>query len=397
MSRGTDIWRLPGPGSYVDDIARSVTGGQHVAAVLPRYLAADPERGDALVVAILDRLPHGQRVQPWPTDGRLVAAVARQVIFEQDPPVTVPELIRHPDVVGMTFVCLVDDLEVPHREEMGAFLRRLEAESRSVPAGERCTFVVITERAWLPQFAGNEPADLTLANCWYWNRVARWDVAAHLAARLPGQAQVGILHEVQTETIIELARWDFDLAARLADTWSGDSVDLASLVGSYELPGHALPPGGRIGTRPPETVMDAWEAGAVDGWHQDVVLSPTCLLQERARLNRHLWAGQARVLLPWIEITRERLEARVRNALAEEGFRQALCDFAVGDFEPTAETVTEIGLLNKVVRARIGKSAPNLRDAAAALHTARNQLAHLRPIPQGRLEALVRVCDFLRT
>ena len=395
MSAGSDIWRLPGPGAYIDEIGRSVLGGQHVAAVVPRYLAGVPERGDALTVAVLDQVQQSRRVQPWASDGPLVAALARQMVYADDPPVTVPDLIRHPDVQGQTFVCLTADLEPSHQDEMPEFLRRLQADSRSVPAGERCTFVVITDRSRLPKFAGNEFADVTLASCWYWNRVSRWDIAAHLAAEAGAAPQTGVLREVRTETIIELARWDFDLAARLAESWSGDRDDLAALCAGDELPEHTLPTRGPVGTRPPESLMDAWEEGLVDCWHDSVIVAPSRRLHLPAELTRHLWTGQARVLLPWIEIKRDRLEHTVRSVMGSERFTESMCQFASGDFDPATDSVAEIGLIHAVISARLGGSEPTLRDAAYGLREARNRLAHLRPLRPGRLEELVRVCSFL--
>ena len=254
MSIDRDIWRLPGPRGFVEEIARTLMGGQHVAAILPRYLAADADRSDALVVAVLESLEQGRRVQPWDSDGQLVEAFARQMTYDDHPPVTVPDLIRHPEAVGRTFVCLAEDLEIRHRAQLAEFLRRLEAESRSVPITERCSFVVITERELLPTFAGNQRSDVALANCWYWNRVSRWDLAAHLAAHPGADGSNGVLTEVQTETIIELARWDFDLAVRLASSWSGDWEDLIPLCGEPVDVDVDLPQDHTVGVKPPESL-----------------------------------------------------------------------------------------------------------------------------------------------
>src|SRR4051812_35597864 len=122
MAPDAEIWRLPGPGSFVDEIARTVLGGRHVAAVLPRYLAGDGGREDALAVAVLDRLHNSDRVQPWPGDGPLAEAFARQVVYGDDVPVTVPDLLSHEDVQGRQFVCVASDLEEEHRAELPEFM-----------------------------------------------------------------------------------------------------------------------------------------------------------------------------------------------------------------------------------------------------------------------------------
>lgn len=390
-----DIWRLPGPRGFVDEIARTLSGGQHVAAILPRYLAADADRSDALVVAVLERLEQAHRVQPWDSDGPLVEALARQMTYDDHPPVTVPDLISHPEAVGHIYVCLAGDLESRHRAQLPDFLRRLEAESRSVPVNERCSFVVIAERELLPTFAGNQRADVTLANCWFWNRCSRWDLAAHLASHSNADESNGVMREVRTETIIEIARWDFDLAVRLASSWSGDWEDLIPLCGGPVDIDIDVPRGSVVGVRPPESLLEAWEEGLVDGWHQSVMAAPGRRMAEVGALNRHLWVGQARVLLPWIEVKRDRLETRVRQRLGTERFQQAMKDFARDDFDAGADAVAEIGLLNAIIAARIGGSDPKLRDASRSLRDARNKLAHLRPLRPGPLQELVRSCAFL--
>lgn len=341
-------------------------------------------------------LEQGHRVQPWDSDGQLVEALARQITYDDHPPVTVPDLIRHPEAVGRTFVCLAEDLETPHRAQLAEFLRRLEAESRSVPVTERCSFVVITERGLLPTFAGNQRADVTLANCWYWNRVSRWDLAAHLAAHVSAEGSNGVLTEVRTETIIEIARWDFDLAVRLASSWSGDWEDLIPLCGEPVDVDIDLARDHIVGVKPPESLLEAWEEGAVDGWHQSVLAAPSRRMAEVGVLNRHVWAGQARVLLPWIEVKRDRIESRVRQRLGADRFQQVLKDFARDDFDAGhPDAVAEIGLLDAIIAARIGGSDRKLREASRSLRDARNKLAHLRPLRPGRFEELVRTCAFL--
>ena len=113
-------------------------------------------------------------------------------------------------------------------------------------------------------------------------------------------------------------------------------------------------------------------------------------------MNRLLWVGQARVLLPWIEVKRDRIESRVRHRLGADRFQQVLKAFAREDFDAgQPDAVAEIGLLDAIIAARIGASDPKLRDASRSLRDARNKLAHLRPLRPGRLEELVRTCAFL--
>lgn len=398
MRFGGDIWSLPGPGAYVGEIAILIAGGQHVAAVLPRYLARDPDRGDSLAVAVLDRIHAGRRIQPWPTDGPLVEAIGRQVTFDDDPPVTVPDLIQHRDVVGQVLVCLASELSEEHQVELPDFLRRLAVDSMSIAAERRCIFVLILDRSLLPRLAGGERSEVTLANSWYWNRTSRWDIAAWLASVDAIEPNTpGVLHEVRTETVIELARWNFDLGTQLMQSWTGDPSALLALCADASNASpcvDASTAAGPVSLRPPETLLDAWDEAMVDGWHDAMALAPSLLLHDRIALNRFLWAAQARVLLPWIEVRRDRLEGQLAEFMGRERFGRAVRGFAGPGYDPRdPDSVAEVGLLNVVAQARVGAANPRLRDAARVLRNSRNHLAHLRPLPPAMLEELVRTGD----
>lgn len=398
MSASADIWRLPGPGSYVAELARTVVGGRHVAAILPQYLATDVDRAGTLASALVDELPNAVRVHPYGGDGPLVEALGRDLTYSDEHPVTVPELLGHEDLHEKVIVCVQSDLDDEHQGELPEFLRRLQTDSRSIETSQRCTFVVITDRSGLPSFAGNEHADVTLANSWYWHRVSRWDVAAHMAITSAGPTgpELGVLHEVRTETIIEVARWDLDLAAHLSVSWSGQVSELSGLCQRPQQDIDTLSAAGRVGARPPEALLEAWESGLVEGWHESVCIAPTHRLERTSELNRLLWSAQARVLLPWIEINRHRLEEAVLKALGRELFHRALTQHATVGFNPSrSEDVAEIGLLHSVIFSYL-RSDARMSTAARALRDARNKLAHLTPLAQGQLDQLVRACAFLQ-
>lgn len=397
-----DVWDLPGPRTYVEEVVTLTDGGQHVAAVLPRYLASDPGRGDALALSVLDRIRSGRRIQPWPSDGPLVEAIGRQITFDEDPPVTVPDLIQHREAAGQVLVCLASDLSKEHRAELPEFVRRLTVDSMSVAADRRCTFVLIVDRTMLPRLAGSEPSEITLASSWYWNRTSRWDTAAWLAAQgVIDPTLAPALREVRSETIIELARWDWDLGTHLMGSWSGESSELLALCRDREDLAEVEPSPsvatGPVPARPPEALLEAWDRALVDVWHDSVSVAPRLLVHDRAALNGLLWAAQARVLLPWIELRRGQLEARLIRFLGKERFEGAVRHFADPAFGPEdRDFVPEVGLLHVIAKARVGSAEPRLRDQARVLWTARNHLAHLRPLPPAVQEELIRVGDSAR-
>jgi hypothetical protein len=70
------------------------------------------------------------------------------------------------------------------------------------------------------------------------------------------------MDDVRTETIIEIARWDLDLAEYLTVEWSGESRDLPALlkewrvmpapaVTAIRLAAHSL--------QPPDLLLELWD------------------------------------------------------------------------------------------------------------------------------------------
>ncbi|MCB1254581.1 MAG: hypothetical protein KDB39_15370 [Austwickia sp.] len=379
----------------MEDIARQVAAGQHVLAVLPRYVYDDPFSTDELVSEMLGRIDYSRRVRGWDA-GTVVEVFGQGLVLGDECPVTVPDLLRHPEGANRVLVCLVSDLASPLQANVPNFLRRLDAESRSVPVDQRCTLVLITGREHLPHFAGGDNREVTLATSWYWNRVSRWDVAAHVAEHVGGERAV--LREVRQETIIELARWNFDLAVTLAASWSGDPQELGGFCTDGEPPPDLLLPGhGTATLRPPESLLQAWDDSLAECWHDRVCTAPIGLgVLERDTAQRHLWLGQARVLLPWIEQHRAQVEAATRAALGSARFEKALSEYTrAQEHREEPGFAPEIGLLNVVVQARLGRESYGLKTASRALWRARNEMAHLRALGSSQLEELVRACDHL--
>lgn len=393
MIQGPDIWRLPGPAAFVDELVMNAEMGRSVVAVLPRYLASELDVMDDLAVATLMRLGSGRRLQPWPHDGPLTEAIGCQVVSDQNVPVTVSELVGHIALAGKTFVCVASDLGQEHRAELPTFLRRLAIVSQGLPPDERCQFIVVGDSSILPEFAGCERTDVTLANSWYWNRTSRWDAAAYLASQKGNRAQQSVLAEVRTETIIEVARWNFELAGLLAQSWSGDPMELGDLCKGTLCQTRPVTLG-CLPKRPPDRLLENWDNGSIEGWHGCLDYLPALDTTDETTIGRHIWAAQSRVLLPWIELHRNRVEYQLRKRLVNQ-FDEVVAEFSRRTERPDVHKneVLEIGLLNAIVQARVGRQDPELRVAAKELRRARNNLAHLRPLSSGSLQQLVRACE----
>lgn len=111
-------------------------------------------------------------------------------------------------------------------------------------------------------------------------------------------------------------------------------------------------------------------------------------------MARYVWLGQARVLLPWIEMHRHAVEAAVRATLGNAAFEAALAHYTrAPEHQQEPGFAPEIGVLNVVVQARLGRESRTLKTATRALWRARNELAHLRALGTEQLEELVRACE----
>ncbi|MEV6393104.1 hypothetical protein, partial [Nocardia xishanensis] len=380
----TDLWRLPGPRSYVEDISDGVE--RHIAAVLPAALADSSLFADSLAVAIIDRITHrgvpARRVHP--EDAKSVLETMHKLCW--DPPSTIPDLLRHDELVGTVAVLSNVDLSESARDDLPRFLERVERESRSLPPSERLTIVTIGSRQQLPTFAGGATSEVGFTSVWFWGRISRWDVASHIAA-FSRERRGGVIQDVRAETIVEVASWDLAVAEFLVENWSGDPVDLPEALGDAALPIPQKQAGWFGATEvtmvPPPAVLRAWDERVVDAWHERIHPGPSIALLERQKLDRIVWSAQARVLLPWIEQNRVRLHSEVRRDLGRNF--AAHVDAVLPGHSPNG--LIEIGPLERLVRTR--GSLGYLYQAARELKRARNALAHLRPL------SLMDQCDLV--
>ena len=407
------IWRLPGPRGFVREIVAEHRRGRHVASVLPRELAADAVFTDSLGVALLDEFASqsvgARRIHDAGPGTSILDTFCQALIFD-DPPATVPELLVHPEVRDVVAVVVARDLGTSAREELPGFLGRVELESHAAGTARRLSVVAVVARSQLPNFAGGASSDIALTSIWWWARLARWDVAAHIAGLAGPPRLGGVLEDVRTESIVELARWDLDLAERLAATWPGELCKLPAVLGGCGTTANGRPRGGGAagawngggssgtglagtGLQPPEPDLELWDQRAVDGWHDRQSVTASSLIASPEKLRRVVWAAQARVLMPWIEERRSALLDRVAAMLGPDRLAAVLSN----GLSPPVKTdaLVEIGILDKVVQMAIGAHDPGLRDASRRLREARNSLAHMQPLSLAEQENLVAACACL--
>jgi hypothetical protein len=355
-----------------------------------------PSSAAALLDELASQSAHAHRVYPADESRSVLDTFAQALIFD-DQPATIPDLIHHPEVSGMVAVVVAGDLSTADQSALGQFLHRVELESHVGDPARRLAVVAVLARAQLPRFAGGTSSDTAMNSIWWWDRVARWDVAAHIAGLPDHGDRVGVLADVRAEEVVEVARWDLDLAEHLAVTWSGEPADLPAILKGWR----AISASGANShrqvshdeIRPPDVLIESWDQRAVEGWHHGHCVAGCLLATEPERLSQVVWAAQARVLLPWIEERRSSLHARICATL---GARR-LATILTKCFDPpiTAGSLLEIGTLERVVRRYISSADIELRDAARRLRDARNSLAHLRPLSLGEQASLMASCQCL--
>ena len=381
------IWALPGPRTLITDALGELKSDRHVFMALPASMVADPAVTDSLCYAVATeagRFTTVRRIFSDPDADSLLDVVARAVDFD-DPPATVPELLSHHHGAGATFVVVAADHHASRQAELPKFLERIEQETHSAPTDIGLSLVVIGGRKHLPSFRGGDDSEVSLATLWWWNRIARWDTAAHISHIDGPPAEARILADVRSETIVEVARWDLSLAERLAQDWSGDPDELPDHLADPEWVEQPPDSRERCGPRPAEGQLGLWDAGTLDGWHDHYSPAPGS-----QRLRRRVWAAQARIVLPWIEERREVLQERAIAKMGRKRFNEALELM----FDPplTDAGQVEIKDLYKVIDGCLGKHEPRMRSTAWRMRHSRNKAAHLEPLALGELGELVDAC-----
>ena len=111
--------------------------------------------------------------------------------------------------------------------------------------------------------------------------------------------------------------------------------------------------------------------------------------------ERHLWAAQARVLLPFIETKRARIEAHLRKELGAARFDREVASRSNAPLDPgyVQAPVPEIALLRAI--GRVARPDERRKRTLDELRDARNRLSHLVPLSHSNVIALEKVCLWL--
>ncbi|MFD0579353.1 hypothetical protein [Dactylosporangium darangshiense] len=150
------VWRLPGPDRLVAQVTGEVQRGRHVAVVLPAQRAAEPSFVEGLLSAIVHTLracgEEPRRPRPFEPGLSPLRWLAQCLVFGDELPAVVGDLLDHEDASARTAVLDCTGLDAPPPAAMADLLTRLTLASRPAPRPPA--------RAW------SSSAPATCSRCW---------------------------------------------------------------------------------------------------------------------------------------------------------------------------------------------------------------------------------------
>jgi hypothetical protein len=389
-------WQLPGPQHFVRGIGEDLRAGKSVCMALPTTLSAlDLKRAVAFYVheycdtTLEEYSLYDLELATLPVSQALVQAfdLATDDFSEIH---SVQFLVNAPRFAGR--IIWVKDLEAVSpavRQQWWQFLQEFAHVSRMCSPSYRTVFCVVASGSLGLETSAS---DVLLSKHWWWNTVARLDMALYVRNRMLHSGVSGTLAE---PIIAELSGFDADLAAVLAaeqastcEDWSnhlatygrmrqweafvGGASNLATLVSQLSSP-LDLPP----------ELRECWARGMLnwisgEGLH---VHSAVVAFNGAAReVCRRIWRAQVRLILPYVDEQRIAVCAYLlrRYGLAQLGLVVSSKDEAYGQLE--------IGDLKHLLDTKFRNEHSVVRELVHWLHYIRNQIAHLQILDQFEIE-----------
>lgn len=358
-------WDLPGPGSFVEDLADDLRDGRSITVELPDY--APPGLPDAVRDAL-----GGQ--WGWRHLDRPPASGATSFIYDRCLPHvstdhrTPRTLVQEVELYG--FVIWIDHVAPPALPAWRSFLTSYAEAVR----GQRDDFArfALCIRGEEPSET-SIPADLPLTRHRWDGRTDPLDMLSFAARIRHGRERTPLEQRLAVELVARLAAFDPNTATRLADLALPELHAPADALAAL-----AHERGWPCGDNAREALAGpAWHEGMADTYHGSPRLHPALLAAAGATeaLERLVWQAQITVVFPF-------LEERRRDLL------DALDPVLTVPFEYRHRIVNEKADLELghiyAQLVRLGQNVPkSLLNLATDFRDARNHLAHLRPLRPG--------------
>lgn len=354
-------WDLPGPSSFVADVADDLRAGRSVTVEIPEHAPPNlPEAVRAALGANWGWLPVPPRSGVPPTETLYDRCLPHSPTAHRTP----RSLIAEDDLEG--YVLWVDLAAPASPQAWQAFLRSYAEAARS-------------QRHDYPRVAlclhGHEhenpeaiPADLPLAH-YRWNgQTNTLDMLAYAARVHHGVEPTPLEQRLAVELVARLSGFDPHTAAHLG------RLRLDELHAPKEHLHQVAAKRGWASTDDTGGAPRAWHAGMSDSYHGRTRYHPAlfAITENTAALDRIVWQAQIAVVFPFLEERRRDL-LDVLAPLLKVPFKHAH-----GIVRDKADL--ELGHIYTQL-SDLGSRAPSgLLSLTGAFRDARNHLAHLRPL-----------------
>lgn len=362
-----NLWELPGPRGWLGTVGRTIADRTSCLIVAPSHdnpvSLRDGVHGvadDAEFRAVPADLPPDALRNP-----ELVSIeVARHLGIAIPPGARFGsgDLVGHPDTDANLVFVDARDTDPPTRRAWVEFASACASAGVSLRPGDRCAVTI----AVTPADIAVPDQDTNLRILWWWGVLGPLDIDVWLS-------QYSHPNQARPAMIAEVARWDLDLATRLATRWNGTREGLAHFVTlAPDLP---VPASKRSGIFPDSNLL-GWTHGWFESWAGRVAWIPTC----EDDLDRRLWSGQIRAIYPWLEEFRAWAGGRIAPLLRN---KYRLSPHVV---EETVQL--ELGPLLARCDDEGYKLPYELRDALRKARRTRNDLAHFTVVSPAKVAEL---------
>ncbi len=373
------LWALPGPRRFLDRILEAIDRRSSLVVYTPVVRGpsdlAEAVKARKSLRRGLERVELTELVDGLGTAtiaDRLAAAVGIELEGDGQP----SSLAAHPELQGVNF--WVDGRGSVEEEGIRAWQSFLKAFAKGVGSLESTDrTVIVSVLAGMVQPVDSPLSDASLYELGWIGVVDPLDTA--IVVRDALLASQRIIDPTVERSIIEIARFDLELAERLALEWDGDLASLMEKLpdlGERSMRSRSPTDGPRVAALTPDEIA-AWSAGLLESWQGRLAMHVGCHgASAREHCDQQIWRAQVGILLGEIQEWCVRL---ARWASQIDGVRQLYC----------AEKLMgmEVAELSSAVGPRVHLRYEQVRRLLQWLKDARNDLAHVRPLTLDRLRA----------
>lgn len=254
------------------------------------------------------------------------------------------------------------------------FMEQFAAIASEVPLYDRTVFATLLGGRSASHASSSIPL---LTSHWWWGVVTPLDTEVFVSELVRSKPWKPAF----VQTVSEVAGFDLCLATILVESWDGAPAKLGPILrdqpiyASAGMYGWSPKPSAR--PHPPSDSREAWSVGIVNSWGERDPHEHSCsaCAATSSAIQRLIWLGQVRSLMPRIEFERQALAEWVharRDRLTPRWKSKDIMSMEVGD----------LASVFQISKFRDDKRAP----LARWLHRTRNSIAHLEILDAEELE-----------